>query len=77
MKTNMVKRKAGRPQAVPENAVPELLRLYDNGPGYRAIARELAKRGVRVDWSAVWRIIKAQRTVDNLEISAKTFLPLF
>ena len=77
MKTDMAKRKAGRPQAVPENAVPELLRLYDNGLGYRAIARELAKRGVRVDWSTVRRIIKARRTVDNLEISAKTFLPLF
>ena len=32
-------RKPGRPRAVPESVVPDVLRLYDEGLGYRAIAR--------------------------------------
>jgi len=57
-----VKRRPGRPRAIPEGVVPEVLRLYDGGLGYRAIARELAKKGVWVDWSTVRRIIKAHRS---------------
>ena len=59
------KKKPGRPRAVPESVVPDVLRLYDGGLGYRAIARELAKRGVGADWSTVRRIIKSHRSVDN------------
>jgi len=57
-----VKRRPGRPRAVPEDMVPEVLRLYDGGLGYRAIARELAKRGVSADRSTVRRIIKSRRS---------------
>ena len=47
---------------MPEDMVPEVLRLYDGGLGYRAIARELAKRGVSADRSTVRRIIKSRRS---------------
>ena len=57
-----VKKKPGRPRAVPEDMVPDVLRLYGSGLGYRAIARELAKKGVWADWSTVRRIIKAHRS---------------
>jgi len=57
-----VKRKPGRPRAIPEDMVPEVLRLYDGGLGYRAISRELAKRGISADWSTVRRIIKSRRS---------------
>ena len=57
-----VKKKPGRPRAIPESAVPDVLRLYSEGLGYRAIARELAKKGVWADWSTVRRIIKAHRS---------------
>ena len=57
-----VERRLGRPRAVPEDMVPEVLRLYDGGLGYRAIARELAKRGVWADRSTVRRIIKSRRS---------------
>jgi len=60
-----VKRKPGRPRAIPESAVPEVLRLYDGGLGYRAIARELAKKGISADWSTVRRIIKSHRSGDR------------
>ena len=61
MKAEVI-RKPGRPRAVPEDMVPEVLRLYDGGLGYRAIARELAKQGISADWSTVRRIIKAHRS---------------
>ena len=57
-----VRRRPGRPRAVPEDMVPDVLRLYGSGLGYRAIARELAKKGVWADWSTVRRIIKAHRS---------------
>jgi len=58
----MTKRKPGRPRAVPESMIPDVLRLYSEGLGYRAIARELAKRGVWADRSTVRRIIKSRRS---------------
>jgi len=58
----MTKRKPGRPRAVPVSMIPDVLRLYSEGLGYRAIARELAKQGVSADWSTVRRIIKANRS---------------
>jgi len=58
----MTKRKPGRPRAIPESLIPKVLSLYASGLGYRAVAREMAKRGVSVDWSTVRRIIKAVRS---------------
>jgi len=57
-----VKRRPGRPRAIPESVVPDVLRLYDGGLGYRAISRELAKRGISADRSTVRRIIKSRRS---------------
>ena len=55
------RRKPGRPRAIPEHLIPEVLSLYHNGLGYRAIARELERRGVVVSFSTVRRVIKAQQ----------------
>ena len=75
-----VRRKPGRPRAIPESMVPEVLRLYDGGLGYRAIAREMAKKGIDADWSTVRRIIKAVRsgggTTNDLCATFTTVLPL-
>jgi len=60
--TEEAKRKPGRPRAVPESVVPDVLRLYDEGLGYRAVARELSKRGVEADWSTIRRVIKSRRS---------------
>jgi len=62
MKADMTKRRPGRPRAIPESVVPDVLHLYDGGLGYRAIARELAKKGVEADWSTVRRVIKSRRS---------------
>jgi transposase-like protein len=61
----MTERKPGRPRAIPESVIPDLLRLYDRGLGYRGVARELSKQGVSADWSTVRRIIKSRRSVDS------------
>jgi len=65
MNADNIRRKPGRPRAIPESVIPDLLRLYDRGLGYRAVARELGKQGVYADWSTVRRIIKSRRTVDD------------
>jgi len=52
-------RKPGRPRAIPPDMVPKIIRLYDIGLGYRAIARELRGEGLSVDWSTVRRLVKA------------------
>ena len=72
-------RKPGRPRAVPESVVPDVLRLYDEGLGYRAIARELSKRGVSADWSTVRRIIKANRSGPGVapEMTCRALSTLF
>jgi hypothetical protein len=54
-----VKRKPGRPRAVPENMVPEVQSLHQQGLGYRAIARELWRKGVSADWSTIRRVLKS------------------
>jgi len=54
-------RKGGRPRAIDESSLPFVLSRYDSGLGYRAIARELAKQGLSVDWSTVRRVIKAHQ----------------
>jgi len=64
MNTKVVKRRPGRPRAIPETLVPEVLSLYRQGLGYRAVARELRQEGVSVDWSTIRRIIKAHTELE-------------
>ena len=59
MNFEAVERKPGRPRAIPDSLVSEVLLLHKQGLGYRAIARELRRDGVSVDWSSVRRVIKA------------------
>ena len=49
----------GRPQALDQRQIEQVLALYRSGWGYRAITRELEKSGVVVDWNTVRRVIKA------------------
>lgn len=60
MNLKAVKRKSGRPRAIPETVIPKVLSLYyEEGLGYRAIARELREEGISVNWSTIRRIVKA------------------
>ena len=59
MNPKAVKRKPGRPRAIPETLIPKVLSLYEEGLGYRAVARELREEGVSVNWSTIRRIVKA------------------
>ena len=54
-----VEKKPGRPRAIPQKMVPDVLSLYRQGFGYRAIARQFRERGITVDWSTIRRIVKA------------------
>ena len=58
MNLEAVKRKPGRPRAIPEALVPKVLSLYQQGLGYRAVARELRQEGLSVNWSTVRRIVR-------------------
>jgi len=58
MNFKAVKRKPGRPKAIPEAFVPKVLSLYQQGLGYRAVARELRQEGLSVNWSTVRRIVR-------------------
>jgi len=58
MNFKAVKRKPGRPKAIPEALVPKVLSLYQQGLGYRAVARELRQEGLSVNWSTVRRIVR-------------------
>lgn len=60
MNPKAVERKPGRPRAIPEALIPKIISLYQQGLGYRAIARELRQEGVSADWSTVRRIIKSR-----------------
>jgi len=77
MSADNIRRKPGRPRAIPEAVIPRLLHLYNEGLGYRVVARELGKQGVYADWSTVRRIVKSRRTVDNKKMTCKPFLTLF
>ena len=55
---DMTTRKPGRPRAIPEGLIDEVISLYKAGLGYRAIAGELEKQGIFVHWSTVRRVIK-------------------
>jgi hypothetical protein len=58
MGDSLERRGAGRPKAIPEDLIWKVISLYQQGLGYRAIARELLKQGLSVDWSTVRRVIK-------------------
>lgn len=53
-------RKPGRPRAMPETLIPKVLSLYEEGLGYRAVARELRAEGISADWSTIRRIVKGR-----------------
>jgi len=59
MSADARERKPGRPRAIREDLIPIVLSMYQGGLGYRAVARELRKQGISVDWSTVRRVIKA------------------
>jgi len=59
MNLKAVKRKPGRPRAIPEALIPKVLSLYRQGLGYRAVARELRQEGISVNWSTIRRVVKA------------------
>jgi transposase-like protein len=58
MNIDTIQKKPGRPRVIPEDQIEEVISLYQGGLGYRAIARELMKEGISVDWSTVRRVIK-------------------
>lgn len=58
MDSEAIKRKPGRPKAIPEALIAGVLSLYRQGFGYRAAARELRQKGISVDWSTVRRVVK-------------------
>lgn len=58
-RNRMKERKPGRPRAIPERLISEVLSLYQQGLGYRALARELRQMGVSVDWSTVRMVVKS------------------
>ena len=66
-------RKGGRPRAIDESSLPFVLSRYDSGLGYRAIARELARQGLCVDWSTVRRVIKAHQDRAKKNIAPSHF----
>ena len=59
MNLKAVARKPGRPKAISEALIPKVLSLYQQGLGYRAVARELRQKGISVDWSTVRRVVKS------------------
>lgn len=59
MNLEAVERKPGRPRAIPDTLIPKVLSLYEEGLGYRAVARELRQEGLSVNWSTIRRIVKA------------------
>ena len=51
-------RKPGRPKAIPEEYEPQVAELYDQGYGYRAIARILREEcGLNPDYTSVRRTL--------------------
>jgi len=57
---NQLRRKPGRPKAIPPSLVPKVVSLHkEECLGYRRIAKELEKYGLSPDWSTVRRVIKA------------------
>lgn len=66
MDAGPVERRAGRPRAIPQIFVPQVMSLYRQGLGYRAVARELGRHGISVDWSTVRRVVKGHTSSGRL-----------
>ena len=67
-------RKPGRPRAIPETLIPQVMSLYRGGLGYRAVARELRREGILVNWSTVRRVVKARKDQGgNIEPASEDF----
>jgi transposase-like protein len=63
MSPEALERRPGRPRAISREQIPKVFSLYQQGLGYRAIARELRQDGISVDWSTIRRLVKSQRPV--------------
>ena len=51
-------RKPGRPRAIPEEYEPVVIAMYEEGYGYRAIARRLREEyGLNPDYTSVRRTL--------------------
>ena len=52
-------RKSGRPRAIPKSCEPVVATMYDEGDGYRAIARRLREPeyGLNPDFTSVRRTL--------------------
>lgn len=64
--------KPGRPLAIPMELRPKVFSLYREGLGYRAIARELRKDGLCVDWSTIRRLLKTQGAEPGSNVPSRT-----
>ena len=59
-------RKPGRPRAIPEEYEPVVIALYEEGYGYRAIARILREEyGLNPDYTSVRRTLIRLGKVKN------------
>ncbi len=80
MNLKAAKRKPGRPRAVPEALTAKILSPYYEGLGYWAVARELRREVVSVDWSNIRRIVKTHPQPgidkDSDKASSNTILTL-
>ncbi len=78
MDDNLKRKGSGRPRAIPENQIEDVVSLYKSGLGYRAVAHELEKTGLYADWSTVRRVIKKYRreegSRDGLSSNCATIL---
>ena len=55
-----MKRRRGRPPAIPQSFFETVFRAYSQGSGYRVISNRLAALGVPADKSSVARLIRGQ-----------------
>ena len=62
----------GRPRSLSPEALERVLTLHANGLGYRAIAEELGKAGIDVNWSTVRRGVKGWPPYDPSSRSTRT-----
>jgi hypothetical protein len=58
-------KKPGRPRAIPEEYESLVVAMYDDGNGYRAIARRLREYGLNPDYTTVRRTLVRLVKVPN------------
>ena len=59
----------GRPRSLSAQALQRVLTLHAIGLGYRAIAEELGRSGIDVNWSTVRRAVKGWPPYDLIRVS--------